>query len=81
VAVPVLLLQVYGGGGREDTGEGVGYKLVLDLVTTRVVVAVRVRNFVVVTDFVVLRGGAAGGWYEAVVLFHGRLEGGGVVLA
>jgi hypothetical protein len=79
VTVTVPLLQG-DGGGREDTGEGVGYRLALDLVTTRVVVAVTVRSFVVVTDFVVLRGVTTGGWYGVEVLFHGWLEGGGVVL-
>ena len=56
------LLQGYGGGSWEETGVGVEYRLVLDLVMTRVVVAVLVRSFVEVSDFVVLWGVATGGW-------------------
>ena len=56
------MLHGYEGAGREDTGVGVEYRLALDLVTTRVVVAVLVRSFVEVSDFVVLWGVATGGW-------------------
>jgi hypothetical protein len=58
----VPLFHGYGGGGREEDGVGVEYWLTLDLVTTRVVVAVLVRSFVEVSDFVVLWGVATGGW-------------------
>lgn len=81
------LLQGYGGGGREDTGVGVEYRLTSDLVTTRVVMAVLVRSFVEVSDFVVLWSVATGGWCRVEVVFQGWLdvrvvvvEAGGVVL-
>lgn len=60
--VLVPLLHGYGGGSQEDTGVGVEYRLALDLVTTRVAVAVLVSSFVEVSDFVVLWGVATGGW-------------------
>jgi hypothetical protein len=57
----VLLPQRYGGGVQEESGVAVEYWLALDLVTTRVFVAVLVRTFVNVTDFVVLSGGVTTG--------------------